>query len=345
MSNLQSALVIIMAEVCIMLMATLGYIVYRYIRKHRGVMSALHALTSNINKNSEARSSMLHEFLTKTCQYSDEAASAAANELIEKEQSFYNSLIEIYATQNQNALASLDSKTEEVISAYRELASNTAKIITQDAQSDLETQTQQFNHTIEDLKEKNNHLSVEVNQLKHEMDLTVQEYSSAFRDKPESKLTSGKTENAAQIEGKDEASTDTENSAALPNEITVETSADQTQQLPTDNTTDSTAAISDTTASQSPDEVTPSEIIEEDDSVEPEFETHSINEAADVPLTNETSVNQQLDDEIKADLEALTAEFDSELTQTDEDIDLDISLDELDDDASNTPVQNQAAQR
>ena len=49
MSSLQSAFMIIMGELSIILAAILGYLAIRALRKHKSVMSAIGCLTKNIH--------------------------------------------------------------------------------------------------------------------------------------------------------------------------------------------------------------------------------------------------------------------------------------------------------
>lgn len=364
MSNLQTAMFIIMGEVCLMLFALLGYIVYRYIRKHRSLMSALQHLNTTINNSNDYRISQLEEFLISTCHFSDEAAETAAKTLTEKQQSFYNSLIEIYTSRDQNALMNLDSKTEEVISAYRDLVSESTKIIEQDAQTDFNGKTARLTKTIDDLSKKNQDLTGKIDRLKEEMEITVNEYSSAFQHKPEIKIEKPAVDdnnNTPVVETTDEPANtsdtdeptpindqdiqDTDNSADDINitlmDNDVEPAADAGTATDTDidiEALNTESAIDATETAQTDpghDEV--------DDSIEPDFETHSINDA----VADTTTINKNLDDEIKADLEALTEQFDAENADNEEDADPAeaISLDGLDDEDLHEEPQQKTAQR
>jgi predicted RNase H-like nuclease (RuvC/YqgF family) len=82
-----------------------------------------------------------------------------------------------YLNQDHNALLDMDNKTEEVIDAYRNLIKVSTMANSTDADPEKLTQN------IEELLDKNQKLSDEIDKLKNEMDVTVQEYSSAFRNK------------------------------------------------------------------------------------------------------------------------------------------------------------------
>ena len=183
MSSLQSAIMIIMAEISFILAVIMGYLGFRYLRTNRDIMSAIGRLADKIRGKKDDRLAMLHDFLVKTCHYDEEKATSTATELIEKERLFYNSLMETYLHRDNNALMNLDNKTEEIISAYRNLLSASEKAITEESQQELEIRIQQLSSTINELNDKNEQLTDEVKHLKNEMDVTVEEYSSAFRNK------------------------------------------------------------------------------------------------------------------------------------------------------------------
>jgi len=348
MSNLQSAFIIIMGEVSIILAAILGYLVYRSLRKHNSVMSALSHLTRKIHGNKDDRLNMLQEFLTQTCRYKQEDAGTMAKDLLEKERLFYKSLMETYATHDHDTLKNLDHKTEEIIGAYRNLVSESVRVIADEAELSLENRRKQLSSTIDDLSEKNEQLTDELQQLKHEMDLTVEEYSSAFRNKSGQKDgPDGEEEQNNNPAESSESDTDVatqgaanEDAGTTPEEsITIEAN---------DNTVDETETTTDIaqdTAPISADSNQASEdVMAEDDAIEPEFENHGIDEpaATDTPLA--ASQADGLDEDIKADLEALTAQFDEE--QENEEGDSTISLEGLiDDEEEQQSTQGKAAQR
>ena len=359
MSSLQPAMTIVMAEVSIILTALIGYLTFRYLRNNRDIMSAIQKLANKIRLNKDDRHVMLHDFLVQTCCYDEETANTAATALIEKERLFYTSLMETYLTRDHDALHNMDSKTEEVIGAYRDLLTVSVKAISADAELDIETRTKQLSKTIDDLSERNKTLSGEVEQLKREMDVTVEEYSSAFRNQQI---------NDELKDADDSESTDTATDADT--NIDVETEIETTQN---EDHNISEQASDDTAAISSDDNVEPNSL---DDSVEPDFETNGFNETsrdepdtstspdaidvtADItvadsepsaendepentepgplPEDSNTTDPAALDDEISADLEALAAQLDVE----EEGLDTNpgISMDGLDDDNSSSASQ------
>jgi len=318
MSNLQSALMIIMGELSIILAAILGYLAFRSLRKHKSVMSAIGYLTIKIRNCKDERLKMLQDFLTQTCHYSEEGAETRAKALLEKERLFYNVLMQTYVNHDHETLKHLDQKTEEVIGAYRNLVSESVKAIATEAELDLEARTEQLSSTIDELSEKNAHLNKELQQLRHEMDLTVEEYSSAFRNKSGGKKANDGAdmddseaqadESYIAIESQDPGEAeDSPNQDSIAIEAVADDASADANEAPTKHISESTpttSAAGETTAQDSR--------TNDDDSIEPDFDTHGF---AEPPLNDETADEPQtagLDDEIKADLEALTAQFDAE---------------------------------
>jgi len=346
MSSLQSAMTIIMAEVSIILIIFMSYLAFRYLRNNRDIMSAIRKLASKIRCGKDDRQSMLHDFLVQTCHYDDETATTAASALIEKERLFYTVLMETYLTRDHDSLVNLDNKTEEVIGAYRDLLTVSVKAINEEAQLDIETRTKQLSKTINDLNDKNKTLSGEIRQLKHEMDVTVHEYSSAFRN--QQKSTGPQTGNGQETATTDDAVGQTDTTQETPD--TTATNNESTPAPETDesnnNTVDAEVTASDSNTASNvsgPDET--------DDSIEPEFHNSGFDddidaeepeepvEPAAVELAEEAANDTPaaLDDEINADLEALAAQLDSE-----EDTNPSIPLDGLDEDEDTSNQQSKA---
>lgn len=303
MSNLQSALMIVLGELSIILAAILGYLIFRSLRKHKSVMSAIAYLTGKIHNCKDDRQKMLHDFLTQTCHYPDDKAADMAAALLEKERLFYNVLMETYVNNDHESLKHLDQKTEEVIGAYRNLVSESVKAIATEAELDIEARTEQLSKTIDELSEKNKNLNHELDQLKHEMDQTVQEYSSAFRHKPEA-TTAHDTDSIPIEDDLPEAGIAIETRDSGNEEATtaISDAADDTMATEEDTAQPAMAAPTPPSADQQSDD---------DDLVEPDFETHGFEQPPEEQAT-EQAEPPSLDDEIKADLEALTAQFDAE---------------------------------
>ena len=348
MSNLQSAFMIIMGELSIILAVILGYLAFRSLRKHKSIMSAIEHLTNKIRNCKDERAKMLQDFLTQTCHLSQESAETRAKALLEKEQLFYNVLMQTYVNNDHEALKDLDQTTEEVIGAYRNLVSESVKTIASEAELDLETRTQQLTSTIDELSEKNAHLDKELQQLKHEMDVTVQEYSSAFRNRPENNKADGDTDENDSQATTDESSIAIESQDIAENDgspkqdsIAIEAATDEPSADANDVTME--PAPEPAAASGSAEQQLPDMQIDDDDSIEPDFETHGFDESPVNDDTADEAQSENLDDEIKADLEALTAQFDAE-QEAEQEGETTIPLEGLVDDEP-PPGGKQAAQR
>jgi hypothetical protein len=345
MSNLQSALMIIMGEISIMLTAILGYLAFRALRKHKSIMSAIKHLTGKIRCAKDDRINMLQEFLVQHCRYDQEHAATTAQTLIEKESLFYNGLMATYAANDTEALKDLDQKTEEIIGAYRKLVSESVKAVENNVEADIESRTQQLSSTVDELSEKNAQLTSELDQLKREMDQTVQEYSSAFRQKHSQEDTDNKqqegdtAETSANIDVEPrEAEAGDDTSAIAAADIEAEAPAPAAAAEATAAEQELTAATGSGNDDRQAQAMAPAE---DDDAVEPDFETHGFDEPETIDGPQVETGDTELDDEIKADLEALTAMVD------DDDVgDGTIPLDGLlDDDEQPSGQEKQSAQR
>ena len=181
MSSLQSATMIIMGEISLILVVVMCYLVYRYLQSNRNTTSAIHKLVKKIRDRKDDRAGMLRDFLMHTCHYSEEHANSTAAELIKKEHLFYNGLMQTYLHRNHDSLINLDTRTEEIIDAYRNLITGSDKTIINDSRQELETRVTQLTNTVNELTGENKTLSGEIARLQHEMEIAVNEYSLAYR--------------------------------------------------------------------------------------------------------------------------------------------------------------------
>ena len=182
MSSLQSATMIVMGEISLILVVVMCYLVYRYLQSNRNTTSAIHKLVKKIRDRKDDRAGVLRDFLMHTCHYSEEQANSTAAELIKKEHQFYNGLMQTYLHRNHDSLIYLDIRTEEIIDAYRNLITGSEKTIINDSRQELEIKVTQLTNTINELSGENKTLSGEITRLQHEMEIAVNEYSLAYRD-------------------------------------------------------------------------------------------------------------------------------------------------------------------
>ena len=342
MSSLQPAMTIVMTEISIILIALMSYLGFRYVRNNRNITSAIRKLANKIRCGKDDRENMLRDFLVQTCSYDEETATTAAEALIEKERLFYTSLMETYLNRDNDALINMDNKTEEVIGAYRNLLTVSVKAIATEAQGDLETRTQQLSKTIDDLSVRNKTLAEEVTQLKKEMDVTVEEYASAFRHKQAQAQGDTRKEDIPATENNTAQQNNTDIPATEPDDAIAAVAA-------LDEPDDAIATVA--TPDESDDDISAVDSTP-DDSIEPDFETRGFNSnngtltgteipedipdiVATEPLAPEVDGDDQdtatvpAEDDISADLEALAAHLD---TEEGTDINPDIPMDGLEDD-------------
>jgi len=183
MSSLQSAIMIIMGEISLILVIVMCYLAYRYLQTNRNISSAILKLVNKIRDRKDDRVNILRDFLMHTCHYSEEHANSTAAELIKKEHLFYNGLMQTYMHRNPDSLINLDTRTEEIIDAYRNLITGSEKTIINDSRQELEIKVTQLSNTINELTSENETLSGEVDRLQREMEIAANEYSFAYRDR------------------------------------------------------------------------------------------------------------------------------------------------------------------
>ena len=187
MSSLISASTIILIEIAIALSAISGYFIYRFLRSNRNLNSTLGGLAKKINRKRENHESMLKSFLEETCHFEGEEAQKMANEMVKKERMFYSTLMNTYKNRDNEALKDLDKTTEEITNSYKQLLTVSAKAATDSMQETLNKKTHKLSSTIDTLNEKNQELAKELSQLQHEMDMTVNEFTSAFQREQQEK--------------------------------------------------------------------------------------------------------------------------------------------------------------
>ena len=231
MSSLISASTIILIEIAIALSAISGYFIYRFIRSNRNLNSTLGGLAKKINRKRENHESMLKSFLEETCHFEGEEAQKMANEMVKKERMFYSTLMNIYKNRDNEALKDLDKTTEEITNSYKQLLTVSAKAATDSMQETLNKKTHKLSSTIDTLNEKNQELAKELSQLQHEMDMTVNEFTSAFQREQQEKEQQEKEQAAATSPASEETTAqDTADNEEPANEAT-----ETPDEIPADN--------------------------------------------------------------------------------------------------------------
>ena len=231
MSSLISASTIILIEIATALSAISGYFIYKFLRSNRNLNSTLGGLAKKINHKRESHESMLKSFLEETCHFEGEEAQKMANEMVKKERMFYATLMNTYKNRDNEALKDLDKTTEEITNSYKQLLTVSAKATTESMQETLNKKTHKLSSTINTLTEKNQELAKELSQLQHEMDMTVNEFTSAFQREQQEKEQQQKSQAAATSPASEDATAqDTADNEEPANEVT-----ETPDEIPADN--------------------------------------------------------------------------------------------------------------
>jgi len=345
MSSLFSASTIILIEIATALSAISGYFLYRFIRSNRTLNSTLSGLAKKINHKRESRKSMLKEFLEETCNYQGEEAQKMADEMVKKERMFYATLMNIYKHRDNNALKDLDQTTEEITNAYKQLLTVSAKAVTDSMQETINKKTHKLSGTIDTLTEKNQELAKELSQLQHEMDMTVNEFTSAFQREQQEKQQQEQAQAQASTSNDEAAaaqsSENSEESAAVEIlETPDETPIDNSENIDASSVTeDNNEAIDD---SEKAEDISIKETQNNGDAIDSEESSSNTEELAElddapspVELTAEAEPMPELDSEPdsetepRSETEAATTEDNNEGDNPEKDT-LTESLSELD---------------
>ena len=190
-------LTIILAEICLVLMAVITVIGVKALIRRRRDQAAINTLVTSIKTNQPARVEKLAGALKDSGQLSDDDALAKANELIKKQNKFYQDAIDLYFTRNHEILSKLDSRMEELLSQYQGLfagGGGDAASMDNAAMEELSKGIASLSREIEELRNENANLTSQLKAAEHELDQLGQEYVSAFnKPKTDKKLEAATT--------------------------------------------------------------------------------------------------------------------------------------------------------
>jgi polyhydroxyalkanoate synthesis regulator phasin len=187
-------LTIILAEICSVLVVVLLVIGGRALHRRRREQAAVNTLVTSIKENQSTRVEKLVGMLKDSGQLNDEDALGKANELIKKQNKFYQDAIDLYFTRNHEVLSKLDSRIEDLLSQYQVLVTVTdgeAPTVDSGAIEQLSKDIAALSKELENLRSENAKLTSQLKAAEHELDQLGQEYVSAF-NKP--KVSKPKTE-------------------------------------------------------------------------------------------------------------------------------------------------------
>jgi len=185
-------LTIILAEICLVLLAVIAVIGFKAWNCRRRGKAAVDTLVTSIKANQPARVEKLAGMFKEGARLSDADALSKANELIKKQNKFYQDAIDLYFTRNHEVLSKLDNRLEDLLGQYRVLTSNAtdaddAQSVDSGAVEQLTKEISTLSKELEELRAENANLASQLKAAEHELDQLGQEYVSAFNKPKDTK--------------------------------------------------------------------------------------------------------------------------------------------------------------
>lgn len=198
MHNVYPAAAIILAEICIALLAIVCVMIYSTLRHKRNNRVALEKLTENIKQKEGERLTSLKTMLKEVYHYSDDKLDELASGVIKTEMVFYQELMNIFSSREGASMENFDQKIDQLMAAYRNLtpqpgsqpANEGSTVITQVSDADA------LSSKLAQLKAENEKLTQALDSTKQELEDTVSEFSKTFsggQEGSESIITTDKT--------------------------------------------------------------------------------------------------------------------------------------------------------
>ena len=176
-------LAIILAEISLVLLVVLVVIAGKALARRRRDQAAASTLLNSIKTNEPKRVEKLVGVLKDSSQLNDEDALNKANELIKKQNKFYQDAIDLYFTRNHEVLSKLDGRLEELLSQYQGMitvSGGEKPTVDSEAVVQLSKDIAALGKEIEELRAENGHLTEQLKAAENELDQLGQEYVSAF---------------------------------------------------------------------------------------------------------------------------------------------------------------------
>ena len=187
-------LTIILAEITVVLLAVVIVITVRALKRRKRDRDAVNTLVISIKANQPARTEKLAGMLKDNNQLSDDDAKNKANDLIKKQNKFYQEAIDLYFTRNNEILSKLDNRLEDLLDQYQSLlkVSGTDNAgVDPEAMEQLSKDIAAMSKEIEELRTENTTLSTQLKAAEQELDQLGREYVSAFNKTKVSKAKDG----------------------------------------------------------------------------------------------------------------------------------------------------------
>jgi len=180
---MMTTLTIVLAEITIVLLVVIIVISVKALKRRRRDRDAVNTLVISIKANQPARVEKLAGMLKDTSHLSDDDALNKANELIKKQNKFYQEAIDLYFTRNNEDLSKLDNRLEDLLDQYQGLLKVTTtdnSEVDTEAMGQLSKDIASLSKELEELRSENTMLSTQLKAAEHELDQLGREYVSAF---------------------------------------------------------------------------------------------------------------------------------------------------------------------
>ncbi len=213
---MMTTLTIVLAEITTVLLIVVGVISVKTLKRRRRDQAAVKTLVISIKANQPARVEKLAGMLKDSSHLSDDDALNKANELIKKQNKFYQDAIDLYFTRNNEVLSKLDNRLEDLLDQYQGLLKVTTMdngAIDTEAMEQLSKDIVALSKELEDLRTENATLSTQLKAAEHELDQLGREYVSAF-NKPKEDKAKAEANEDGQSAGDDQEETTAEEQTA-----------------------------------------------------------------------------------------------------------------------------------
>ena len=180
---MMTTLTIVLAEITMVLLVVVGVIGVKAFNRRRRDQAAVKTLVISIKANQPARVEKLAGMLKDSSHLSDDDALNKANELIKKQNKFYQDAIDLYFTRNNEVLSKLDNRLEDLLGQYQGLLKVTTTEnggVDTEAMEQLSKDIAALSKELEELRTENATLSTQLKAAEHELDQLGREYVSAF---------------------------------------------------------------------------------------------------------------------------------------------------------------------
>ncbi len=206
--NVNPTFFVIMVELLALESLALIVITVLFIRRKIQYKHMIEHIVEAADASETARLEMLEKTLRDVFNEESEDASRKARELAKAESRFCRRLISAFVNRKHGILGRLDKMTDELLSPYRTLISETAeeKVRTK---TELSKRVKSLKHTVESLREEKENITRKLAETEKELESITAEYVSAF--KKEEQL---KREQAAALKSSAEKDSETVAEAA-----------------------------------------------------------------------------------------------------------------------------------